>query len=231
MATIETTSPSTQTLEAFVHDTTEQSGDASAFANATPRTLRIDVNGSVWLKPGAAVAYRGHLVFERRQTLAAESLTDAVLRETAPLVRARGQGRLYCGWRGTHLRTIVLRGETLVVSWPDLVAFEESLAFQPFLSGHGLLAIATHGRPLTLPVAPECPVITDPHATIAWSASLSPRLQVDVTWRTAIGHGGHEPFLLSFDGEGFVVVQPYENAGRFTLGEHPLRTVASKIVG
>ena len=46
------------------------------------------MDGGVWLKPGAAVAYRGDLTFERLPTLGAGSVQDAVLREAAPLVRA-----------------------------------------------------------------------------------------------------------------------------------------------
>lgn len=237
-----------QNLSAFLAETREQHPRGQAFENETARTLRVDVDGSVWLKPGAAIAYRGDIAFERLPTLRAESVLDAVLRETAPLVRAVGKGRLYCGHHGAHLRTVQLRGESIIVSWQDLVAFDQSLSFESMLlghgvglaagglvvvrlSGHGSFAVATHGRPITLDVSPGHPVSTDPYATIAWSADLSPTLKLDVTWRSTLGHGGHEPVQMSFDGSGFVIVQPYEDPSRFGLGPHPVRRVASLFAG
>ena len=76
----------------------------------------MDVDGCVWLKPGAAIGYRGDIAFERLPVLRAESVMDAVLRETAPLVRAVGKGRLYCGFHGAHLRVVQLTGESIVVA-------------------------------------------------------------------------------------------------------------------
>ena len=62
-------------------------------------------------KPGAAIAYRGQLLFERLPTLAARSLSDAAIREVSPLVRASGKGRLYCACRGLHVRPVRLDGD------------------------------------------------------------------------------------------------------------------------
>ena len=93
------------------------------------------------------------------------------------------------------------------------------------LSGHGAFALSTHGRPLTLPVSPDRPVSTDPHATLAWSPSSTPALKTDLSWRSAFGHGGHEPVQMLFEGTGFVVVQPSEDAGRFAAAPHPMKQV------
>ena len=41
--------------------------------------LRIDVDGGVWLKPGAAIAYRGNIRFERLPTLSAGAPVDAAV--------------------------------------------------------------------------------------------------------------------------------------------------------
>lgn len=237
-----------QNLAGFKSDTCERTSVNGPFANETARTLRIDVDGGIWLKPGAAIAYRGEMTFERLPTLGAASLKTAVLRETAPLVRAAGRGRLYCAQHGAHIRAVRLTGERIVVAWHDLVAFEESLRFEAALvshgvgiaagglvavtlDGHGCFALATHGRPLTLAVTPGQPVSTDPHATLAWSAGLTPTLKTDLTWRSAIGHGGCEPFQMLFQGSGFVVVQPYEDPSRFHLGANPIRKVISLVAG
>jgi uncharacterized protein (AIM24 family) len=237
-----------QSLEQFLDATAEKPTAGARFDAESARTVRIDVDGGIWLKPGAAIAYRGELAFVRLPSLGAPSFENAVLREAAPLVRAVGTGRLYCGHHGCHAHTIRLAGETIVVAWQDLLAFEETLAFEAQLvghgvgimaggmvvmklSGHGSLALATHGQPLALAVTPGHAVRTDPHATIAWSEELTPRLKTDLSWRSAFGHGGQEPVQMTFEGTGFVVVQPYEDRCRFTTAMAPIRKLASMAAG
>ena len=248
MTVLDANVESPQRLERFLDETGDNRGAAGRFENASARMLRIDLDGGVWLKPGAAIAYRGAITFKRLATIDARSTTDAALREAAPLTRAVGKGRLYCAHQGLHARVIRLTGESIVVAWQDLLAFEESLAFETELVGHGIgvaagglivvrlsgngsLAIAAHGQPLTLRVAPDEPVSTDPHATLAWSAGLTPTLKTDLNWRSAVGHGGREPVQMLFEGTGFVVVQPYEDPSRFHIRVNPLKKIASLIIG
>ncbi len=216
----------------------------AAFENESSRTLRVEVDGGVWLKPGAAIAYRGEIAFERLPTLGAKSAREAVLREASPLVRAVGKGRLYCGHRGAHVHVVRLTGNSLVVAWNDLLAFEERLGFEVELvkhgigiaagglvgvrlSGDGAAAIVAHGEPLALEVTPEQPLNTDPHATLAWSGTLTPRLRTDLSWRSVFAHGGHEPVQMHFAGTGTVMVQPSEDASRFAGKVNPLKRLAS----
>jgi uncharacterized protein (AIM24 family) len=237
-----------QSLEQFLEAAGEKAAAGARFDAESARTLRIDVDGGIWLKPGAAIAYRGEIAFVRLPTLGARSLAGAALREAAPLVRAVGKGRLYCGHHGCHAHIIRLAGESLVVAWQDLLAFEESLAFEAQLvghgvgiaagglvvmklSGHGSLALATHGQPLALSVSPGHAVKTDPHATLAWSAELTPLLKTDLSWRSAFAHGGQEPVQMTFDGSGFVIVQPYEDRGRFHIGANPIKKLVSMAAG
>jgi uncharacterized protein (AIM24 family) len=218
------------------------------FVQESDRMLRIEVDGGVWLKPGAAIAYRGPIRFERLPTLGAGSLVDAAMRELSPIVRGVGRGRLYCANHGAHVRVIRLAGETINVVSHDLIAFEDSLLFEPHvaahgigvaaggliimkLSGHGALAIASHGEPLTLSVAADDPVSTDPHATIAWSGDLTPTLKTDLNWRSLFGHGGHEPVQMFFEGEGFVMVQPFEDPRRISLGRDSIQKLSSLVAG
>ncbi|MGQ5341503.1 AIM24 family protein, partial [Xanthomonas arboricola] len=56
------------------------------------------------------------------------------------------------------------------------------------------------------------PVFTDPNATVAWSGTLSPELVTDVSIGTLFGRGSGESLQMRFAGEGWVVVQPYEEA-------------------
>lgn len=76
--------------------------------------------------------------------------------------------------------------------------------------GTGMIAITTHYEPLTLRVTPGKPVITDPNATVAWSGNLQPEFQTDISLKTFIGRGSGESIQMRFEGDGFVIVQPYE---------------------
>jgi uncharacterized protein (AIM24 family) len=63
---------------------------------------------------------------------------------------------------------------------------------------------------LTLPVVPGAPVVTDPNATVMWSGGLSPSLKTDIQFKTLLGRGSGESIQMRFEGDGFVVVQPFE---------------------
>jgi uncharacterized protein (AIM24 family) len=75
------------------------------------------------------------------------------------------------------------------------------------------------------------PFSTDPHATLAWSGGLSPELKTDLSWRSALAHGGHEPVQMFFRGEGYVVVQPYEDARRLSLEFNPIDGLKTLFAG
>jgi uncharacterized protein (AIM24 family) len=53
-------------------------------------------------------------------------------------------------------------------------------------------------------------VFTDPNATVAWSGGLTPEIVTDISLGTLLGRGSGESVQLKFAGEGWVVVQPYE---------------------
>jgi uncharacterized protein (AIM24 family) len=78
------------------------------------------------------------------------------------------------------------------------------------LWGQGMVAITSHYDPLTLRVEPNRPVITDPNATVAWSGNLEPGFRTDVSLKTFFGRGSGESIQMEFRGDGFVVVQPFE---------------------
>lgn len=84
--------------------------------------------------------------------------------------------------------------------------------FNVRLQGSGMIAIITHYDPITLEVRPDCPVITDPNATVAWSGNLEPSFRNDVSFKTFLGRGSGESIQMVFEGEGFVVSQPFEEA-------------------
>ena len=44
----------------------------------------------------------------------------------------------------------------------------------------------------------------------AWSGNLQPDLKTDISFKTLTGRSSGETLQMKFKGEGFVVIQPYE---------------------
>jgi len=192
--------------------------------------LEVNLNGSVWTKMGSMVAYRGQVKFKREGMLSqgmGNLLKKAISGEGVKLAKAEGQGVVYLADEGKKVLIIDLQDEALIVNGNDVLAFKESITneikmmkkltammsgglFNVKLSGSGMVAITSHYEPVTLMVTPDNPVTTDPNATIAWSANLEPSFKTDVSLKTFIGRGNGESVQMEFRGEGFVVVQPYE---------------------
>jgi len=73
-----------------------------------------------------------------------------------------------------------------------------------------MVALTSHYDPLTLRVTPGRPVTTDPNATVCWSGNLEPDFKTDISLKTFLGRGSGESIQMQFSGDGFVVIQPYE---------------------
>lgn len=218
------------TLDEFLRSTAQNDSANDYFQLENERMLEINLNGDVWTKKGAMVAYVGQIRFTREGIL--EQGVGAALKkfatgEGAKLTKASGQGRLYLADSGKSIHIMKLAGESIVVNGNDLLAFEPTVKsevkmmrkiaaiaasgfFNVVLSGSGMIAITTHFKPLTLRVTPNMPIRTDPNATICWSGSLSPEFKTDVSLKTFFGRGSGESIQMEFQGDGFVVVQPYE---------------------
>ncbi|RYX83677.1 AIM24 family protein [bacterium] len=220
----------THTLQAFVNETAERDRPGDVFELESAKMLEAHVNGRLWSKLGAMVAYRGNLTFKREGMLEGglgNALMKMVSGEMSPLTKIEGRGIVYLADNAKNVTILRLQNETINVNGNDLLAFEESIGYQITmhrriagmlsgglfsvrLSGSGMVAIMSHGQPLTLRVTPQDPVMTDPNATVAWSGNLSPEVKMDASLKTLIGRGGGETFQMVFRGEGFVVIQPYE---------------------
>ena len=219
---------SVRTLQEFLASTREKDAGADAFELESPHLLEVRLNGLVWAKAGAMVARKGAVKFTRQGVLEqglGNLLKKAVSGEGMQLMKIEGQGRVYAGKKITLLR---LAGESIFVNGNDVLAVESGIEsritmmrkvagmlsgglFNVRLSGHGVVAITSHYEPLTLPVnAQTGPVFTDPNATVAWSGGLAPEIITDISLGTLMGRGSGESIQLRFAGEGWVVVQPYE---------------------
>ncbi len=218
------------TIEEFVNATAQNDAAQDFFQLENARMLEVNLSSLVWIKAGAMVAYTGKIQFTREGLLdqgLGSLLKRSVTGEGAKLTKAEGQGRLYLADSGKTIQILRLQGESIVVNGSDLLAFEPTIHweikmmkklaalvaggfFNVQLSGHGLVAITTHFEPLTLLVKPGSPIRTDPNATVCWSGSLKPEFRTDVSLKTFFGRGSGESIQMEFNGDGFVVIQPYE---------------------
>lgn len=217
-------------IEEFVNNTKQQDKGEGLFELETPRMLEINLNGQVWSKAGAMVSYRGQIKFEREGVLEhgiGKMFKKALTGEGTSLMKANGNGKLYLADQGKKISILHLQNEAIFVNGNDLLAFEPSVSwdiklmrrvagmmsgglFNVRLEGTGIVAITSHYEPLTLLVTPDNPVYTDPNATVAWSGNLQPEFVTDISFKTFLGRGSAESIQMKFSGEGFVVVQPFE---------------------
>jgi uncharacterized protein (AIM24 family) len=217
-------------MDEFVNQTKQQDKGEGLFELETPRMLEINLNGQIWAKAGAMVSYRGSIKFEREGILEhglGKMFKKALTGEGTALMKANGNGKLYVADQGKKIIILNLQGESLFVNGNDLLAFEPSInwdiklmrkiagmmsggLFNVRLEGHGMIAITSHYEPLTLLVTPDNPVFTDPNATVAWSGNLTPEFVTDISFKTFLGRGSGESIQMKFSGNGFVVVQPFE---------------------
>jgi len=217
-------------LEEFVASTSERDKGHGFFEKETDRLLEVNLAGRVNMKKGAMVAYHGDIKFTREGALdqgVGGLLKKAVSGEGMQLTYADGNGKLYLADEGKKVSIIKLAGESLYVNGNDILAFETTLdhkitmmkkmaamlsggLFNVLVSGHGMLAITSHYEPRTLRVTPGNPIMTDPNATVAWSGNLQPTIKADVSLRSFVGRGSGESLQMRFEGDGFVVIQPYE---------------------
>ncbi len=218
-------------IQSFIEETAQKESKNGLFELETDYLLELNIrNQTMIIKKGAMVAYDGEIKFEREGMFSkgvANMIKKAVSGEGTSMMKARGTGRVYVADCGKKVRILYLENETIHINGNDVLAHEESVKsdirmmksvagmmggglFQVSLSGTGHIALTSHGTPLTLLVKPGKPVYTDPNATVAWSGNLAPSLKTDVSFKTFIGRGSGESFQMKFEGEGWVIVQPYE---------------------
>ncbi|MEI3604995.1 AIM24 family protein [Pseudogracilibacillus sp. SE30717A] len=217
-------------INEFIEQTKQAEEQNEFFELETSRILEVNLTDLVWAKMGSMVSYTGEIKFERERMLEhglGKMFKKALTGEGTSLMKATGKGQLYLADQGKKIIIFDLNNESITVNGNDLLAFEPSIKwdiqfmrkvagmmsgglFNVSLQGTGKVAITTHFEPLTLVVRPGEPVITDPNATVAWSGNLTPEFKTDINMRTFIGRGSGESIQMKFSGDGFVIIQPFE---------------------
>ncbi|RZK92311.1 MAG: AIM24 family protein [Pedobacter sp.] len=219
------------TLTELIQESAENPSENDFFELEKPAMLEVNLkNQKIMAKAGSMVGYVGSIDFKREGLLSkglGGLLKKAISGEGTSLMHAAGTGKLYLADEGKKVKIIKLQNESIFVNGNDVLALEGTITneikmlksiagmmsgglFQVRLSGTGYIAITTHGEPLLLKVSANQPVYTDPNATVAWSEHLSPNIKTNLTFGSFIGRGSGESFQLEFFGEGWVLVQPYE---------------------
>jgi len=186
--------------------------------------------GDVMARAGSMVAYQGDLRFEALGSGGIGNLIrQKMTGEGVPLMKVTGRGDLFLADAASDVHLIDLDGtDGLTVNGANVLAFDSTLSyriarvsgaagfasnaglFNCEFTGRGRIAITTDGAPVVLTV--DQPTYADPQAAVAWSASLRTGLTSNDTFNlgTLLGRSTGERYTLSFQGHGFVVVQPSE---------------------
>ena len=227
-------------IEEFIAQSAQKDDGFNFFDLESKKMLEINLDGAdhnlVWLKLGSMVAYRGDVQFHR-EGLMKQGIERLIKKqftgEGATLMKATGKGKVYIADYGKQITILDLTDDSITVNGNDLLALAPTLhwdiklnrrissfaaggLFNVVIDGSGCVAITSEGNPLTLHVTPDSPVYTDPNATIAWSTGLTTNLKTNFSLGTFIGRGSGETIQMEFSGEGFVVVQPYEEIAGYT---------------
>lgn len=182
----------------------------------------------LFARTGSMIAYTGLIDFNPNPPALGSMVRSWATGEGVPLMTAAGQGELYLADYGKEVVIMQLANEGLSVNGKNILAFDTTLQwsierqrgismlngmgmFNVVLRGQGWVALTSKGAPVVLDTR-EAPTFVDTDALVAYTEGLtiSPR-------RTArigglFGRGTGEAFQLGFQGQGFVAVQPSEDA-------------------
>jgi uncharacterized protein (AIM24 family) len=189
--------------------------------------LRVGLNGEVLARQGSMVAYQGQIDFSYEGSGSiGKFLKKSFSGEGLPLMRVTGQGDVFLAKDAWDIHLIDLEDDALTVNGANVLAFEPTLSwdirrvegagmmsgglFNTVFTGRGRVAVACHGAPVLINV--DQPTFVDTDAAVAWSSSLRSGVRRTVKAGALIGRGSGEAVQLSFEGQGFVLVQASEGA-------------------
>jgi uncharacterized protein (AIM24 family) len=191
------------------------------------KCIRYTVDGEMFARQGAMVAYRGDLRFERKGQGVGGMLKRAVTGEGLPLMAVRGRGEAWFAHEAQNCFVVeVDPGDEFTVNGRNVLCFDASLSyriatvkgggiaggglFNSVFTGHGRLGLVCEGNPLVIPVSPQDPVYVDTDAVVGWTAGLHTSLHRSQSLGSMLRGGSGEAVQLMLQGQGYVVVRPSE---------------------
>jgi uncharacterized protein (AIM24 family) len=198
--------------------------------NSSLLKVRLD-NDAIQAKLGSMVAYQGDVRFEHQGGGLGRFFKKALSGEGVKLMSATGTGELFLAQDARKIMVIDLNNDRMTVNGDSILAFEGDVdwdirrvegagrlaggLFNVVLEGTGKVAVTSHGEPVLLDTS--TPTFADPESAIAWSGGVRTSVRSDVSFKTFMGRGSGETFQISFEGPGWVLIQPSEGP---TVPEH-----------
>jgi uncharacterized protein (AIM24 family) len=203
-----------------------QSQEAFALQNA--KLLKVSLNQvTIQARAGTMVAYQGDVSFEHAGSGGmSRMLKKAVTGEGVKLMTMSGTGEVFLGEQAQDVHLLKLENDSITVNSSNLLAFDAGIEwdikkvegggafisgglFNLALNGSGWVALISDGPPVLLNTG-DAPTFADPQAAITWSSGLTTGIKTDVKLKNFIGRGSGESIQMSFQGQGWVLVQPSE---------------------
>ena len=183
------------------------------------------------------VAYQGEVSFEHAGSGGmSRMLKKAVSGEGTSLMKISGTGEVFLADTAQEIHLLKLENDAITCNGANVLAFDAGIdwdiqkvsggasgmmaggLFNMALQGSGWVAIISDGPPVLLNTG-DAPTFADPQAAITWSSSVSTSIKTDVKLKNLIGRGSGESLQMSFQGAGWVLVQPSE--GRPVVPRRP----------
>lgn len=235
----------------------EQQAAAPGLQLQNSKLLKATVNGEVYARRGAMVAYQGNARFEYQGVTSGQgtmkdklvrAAKSAVTGEGVPLMKVVGQAEVFLADAASDIFLIDLDGsDALSINGKNILAFDATLSydikmvanagalagaglFNTIVHGTGRVAITSEGTPVVLET--NQPTFVDPNAAICWSANLGVQLVRSEGMGALFGRTSGEQWQMNFSGPGFVVVQPSEGqAGVGQTGTQPSQGAGGMLGG
>ncbi|MEK6229156.1 MAG: AIM24 family protein [Actinomycetota bacterium] len=204
-----------------------QSTESFALQNSKLLKVRLD-QITIQAKQGAMVAYQGDVSFEHAGAGGmGRMLKKAVSGEGTTLMKMSGTGEVFLADTAQDIHLIKLENDAVTCNGKNVLAFDAGIEwdiqkvqggaagmmagglFNMSLQGTGWVAIISDGPPVLLNTG-DAPTFADPQAAITWSSGVATSIKTDVKLKNFIGRGSGESLQMSFQGAGWVLVQPSE---------------------
>ena len=204
-----------------------QSQEAFALQNSKLLKVRLEAV-TIQSKLGAMVAYQGDVSFEHAGSGGmGRMLKKAVSGEGTRLMKISGTGEVFLADTAQDIHLLKLENDAVTCNGANVLAFDAGIdwdiqkvqggaagmmaggLFNMALQGTGWVAILSDGPPVLLNTG-DAPTFADPQAAITWSSGVTTSIKTDVKLKNFIGRGSGESLQMSFQGAGWVLVQPSE---------------------
>jgi uncharacterized protein (AIM24 family) len=207
----------------------QETQSQEAFALQNSKLLKVSLNQvTIQAKAGSMVAYQGDVSFEHAGSGGmSRMLKKAVTGEGTKLMKMSGQGEVFLGDQAQDVHLLKLENDAITCNGANVLAFDSDIEWDikrvegasAFMGGAGLYNMSLHGSgwvalisdgPPVLLNTGDAPTFADPQAAITWSSSVTTGIKTDVKLKNFIGRGSGESIQMSFQGTGWVLVQPSE---------------------